>query len=224
MKKFMMVCLAMVLVLSMSLTALAAPGSFVESPSNNKSPRIGGYAWGSPDCTAELVITSYADRDALDAEDKADIEAAYDDIKNTEDLGTLNSQLDKIAEGLEVNPDGLAVSDLFDMDYTGCEDDVHSEHGKATVTLEADTLEDFVALMVYVDGKWQIVEGAKIENGKLVFSTDQCGPFAIVVDNGLENPKTGDTSMVELWGILLIVSAAAVVVCLVVMKKAKAKN
>ncbi len=226
MKKFMMICLAVTLVLSLSLTALAAPGSFLESPSNNQAPEIVDV---TVECDAKVIITPYAKRDTLNETQKATLEDAYDSIRDTQDLTTLSDELKQLAEAQNLKGDKLVVSDLFNIHITDCNAENHKlHHGDVTVKLKADTLEGFVGLMAYVDGKWQMVEGAAVVDGVLTFTIKQFGPqygpMAIVVKSYVEPPKTGDTGLVYLWAGLVAISAAAVVFCLVKMKKSRAKD
>ena len=76
MKKVLMFCLVMVLAFSMSLTVAAVDGGFISSPSNEKAPVLVNYKNESEDCTAELVLCSYADRANLSDEARAAIEEA----------------------------------------------------------------------------------------------------------------------------------------------------
>ncbi len=210
MKKVLVICMAVIMAAGMTLTAFADNGGFVESPSLNPAPRIRSVVRGSDDCQAEIIITPYSQRDTLDAEDKKALEDAYTDIKTTNDVSTLNVDLDKLASSLNVGDKNLAVSDLFDMDYINCNHEEHLKHGYFTIELEADTLRNFVGLLHCNDGEWELVSDAKAEGNLLTFKIDDFSPFAIVVDT---NPETGDNYMIYVWGIIASVSAFAVVVC-----------
>ncbi len=215
MKKITVVCLAVVMMLSMSLTAFA--DSFIESPSNNLAPEVESVE--APEVpegeTLEIEVTPYADADELDAEAEAALREAYADIKGTDDLSTLVEELAEIAEDLGIDVEDLAVSDLFDISAN------LDNPGTVTLKLKADTLKGFVALIHYNNGEWELVENAKAENNVLTFSTDEFSPFAIVVDATLNAPQTGDNSNVIIWGSVAAVSAVGVIVLLILWAKSK---
>ena len=184
MKKVLVFCLVMVLAFSMSLTVVADAGGFVSSPTGKKAPVLDSYTNESDDCDASLIISSYTDRDQLSEAKRKAIEEAYAQIKATYDLSTLNIALAKYALELGVPVSHLSVSDLFDISCA--HDEGHEEHGKFTVTLKSESLQNFVCLLHYVDGEWEIVENAEVEgNGRsMTFEEDEFSPFAIVVYNG----------------------------------------
>ena len=65
MKKIVAIILTVVLVLGLSLTAVAELGSFIESPSNNKAPELVSAKNEDEDCVADVIITAYAYRKDL---------------------------------------------------------------------------------------------------------------------------------------------------------------
>ena len=184
MKKVLMFCLVMVLAFSMSLTVAAVNGGFISSPSNEKAPVLVNYKNESEDCTAELVLCSYADRANLSDEARAAIEEAYAQIKGTYDLSTLTVNLAKIALELGVPVTHLSVSDLFDISYIA--DEEHEEHGEFTIELSDDSLQSYACLLHYVNGEWVVVDNAVLsESGRtLTFEVGEFSPFAIVAFNG----------------------------------------
>ncbi len=217
MKKLAVVCLVLLLISCMSLNVLAANGGFISSPSTNKDPRLVSFRPGSEDCTAQLVVTAYADRDTLLPEDKTVIETAYGTIQQNADLSKLNADLVTVAQGLEIAVESLAVSDLFDVTYHSCDHDVHAAHGAFTIQIEAETLKNFVALMHYNDGVWELVPGASVEGDILTFQADDLSPFAIVV-NADADSDTGDT-LFSISAAAMVVSAVAFAICLKKSKK-----
>lgn len=226
MKKVLVICLMMAMVLCMSVTAFAAPGKFVKSPSGNPAPTIVGFDPEDDSCNANLVITPYGDRDDL-SDDKADlIEDAYDYIVNSDDLTELNDTLKKIAAEKKINGKDLAVSDLFDLSLVGC--DYPDEHTTYVITLDADTLKHFVGLMYMNDnGEWEYVSDTKIlsDGEHLQFTTDSFSPFAIVVNTNASSgntPQTGDDSMLGLLAAIMAVCAVAIVVIAAKFKKQRA--
>lgn len=209
MKKVLVFCLALVMLLSVSVTAFAA-GSFIESPSNNKAPEIVDSENESEDCTAKLVVTPYSERDKLDDEQRKNIEKAYEIISTTDDLTKLNDELEKIAKEKEIDGKDLAVSDLFNIGFTGCDD--HDNHGDFKVKLNSETLDNFVALLGFDGNNWRVYKDVKVEKDGIVFLTDVPENFAIVVNTGAGSPPpTGDNSKIYLWIMIAAGSALAVV-------------
>lgn len=203
MKKLFTAALVLALAVSMCLTAGAA--GFVSSPTNNPAPELDNPPSG-------VVVTPYVEREDLPEEDRQDLEDAYKEILDSTDLSELNEALKDVAEKLDIPVGNIAASDLFDLTYVG--------EGAARITLKNDTLEYFVGLMVYEDGKWTLVDDARVENGRLVFTTAISGPYAVLVDAGkyTKPPKTGDDNSLALYACIMVASALAFVV---VNKKAK---
>lgn len=216
MKKVLVICLMMVMVVSMSVTAFAAPGGFVSSPSGNPAPTVVDFDPNDDDCPGWLVVTPYGDRHKLSDALRAMLEKAYNSIVNSDDLTKLNAELAKIAADKNIVGTDLAVSDLFDIHVTGC--DYHDEHVGFDITLDADTLSHFVGLLhMNKDGVWELVTNAEVVNDgeHLKFSVDSFSPFAIVVDTSSgtpDAPQTGDNSMIHIYAIIMVVSALAVIV------------
>lgn len=223
MKKVLAICLMMVMVVSLSVTAFAAPGGFVSSPSGNPAPTVVDFDPKNDGCTAKLIITPYAERNTLPDDLKALIEKAYASIAESDDLTKLNSDLASLVAGKGIAADKLAVSDLFDAHITSC--DVHEGHVDFDITLKADTLKKFVGLLhMNKDGVWELVTDAEVVNNgeHLKFSVDSFSPFAIVVDTSSgtpDAPPTGDNSMIHIYAIIMAVSALAVIVIAVKSKK-----
>ena len=223
MKKAFVVILAMMLTLVMSVSVCAAPGQFIKSPSANAAPILISVERGSEDCTAELIITPYSERYNLPTALKDLIERAYGDIVSSDDLTELNADLAAVAASKEIAGTDLKVSDLFDIRYEGCED--HDETHTFNIVLSADTLHRFVGLLhMNLDGEWELIENAEvINNGEaLQFSVDSLSPFAIVVDTSDaegDSPVTNDSNNIHIYGILMLVSALAVVTLIVKGKK-----
>ena len=184
MKKLVMISLAIIVVLGMSVSAIAATGGFIVSPSRNQAPELVEVKPSDDNCTAEVVITAYADRDQLSADDRAAIEDAYTKIMGAENIGVLNASIANVAENIGAKVENLAVSDLFDIQTSDC--DGHGNHGEVTVTVKAETLTNFVCLIHYYNGEWIVMENAKVsEDGEhLTFGSNTFSPFAIVVNTG----------------------------------------
>ncbi len=217
MKKVLVICCVLLMMMSMGAVVFAAPGSFVSSPTGNRAPSL--VEFKTPDgCTAELVITPYGDRSELPETLNALIEKAYAEIRGTNDLTTLNAELAKLSESLKIAGTDLAVSDLFDIHMTGC--DYHEEHKDFDIVLSSDMLENFVGLLhMNADGEWELIDNAKVVNGEhLSFSVDAFSPFAIVVEEE-GAAQTGENSRTWLYVAIMAAAVAAIVVVLSVSKK-----
>ncbi len=223
MKKAFTIVLAMVLTLVLSVSVCAAPGQFVNSPSNNTAPTLISVEKGNDDCTAELIITPFSERHLLPADLKTLIEKAYGEIANSTDLTTLNADLAAVAAAQKIDGTNLKVSDLFDIRYEGCEN--HDETHTFNIVLSADTLHRFVGLLhMNLDGEWELIKNAKVTNNgeNLSFSVSDMSPFAIVVDTSDaegDSPQTGNITDIAIYGALMLVSALAIVVLVVKSKK-----
>ena len=210
MKKIAITLLALTLAVCMPLTAFAA-GAFLSSPSNTTTELV-DYDF-TDGCGATLIVTPYGERDTLDEDSRKTLEEAYGQIAGNKNLGDLSDDLKALAEKLGLDVTNLAVSDLFNIGYEGCDD--HTDHSY-TVKLKPEILKNFVTVMQYVDGKWIVVENAKAEGGYLTMSSKYYGPVAIVVEKG--NTATGD-SFPWIYLVLMVVSAAGLVTVSVLYKK-----
>ena len=222
MKKIVMFFLAIAMVVSMSISVFATAGGFTSSPSRNPAPELVSGKNESADCVSELVITAYGDRNDLSEEARREFEEAYSEIIGTQDLSTLNSEIKDIAESLGVEVSELAVSDLFCIEDTDCEN--HGNHGRFNIALKAETLNNFVCLLHYYNGEWLVVEDAEVtENGELSFSEKEFSPFAIVVSTGKTPAKSDNSGLIT--GIIIAVIVVVVLgVAVFLMIKFKVFN
>lgn len=217
MKKIVISCLTVFMVVIMAINAFAAPVNFLSSPSGKDAPVIVEYDDPDDDCTGKLIVTGYGDRDELSEEGRKTLEKAYETIVGAENLKDIVPSL----EG-----EGLSVSDLFDLSVSDC--GVHENHGKFDITLSADSLKNFAGLMYFENGAWKLVENAKVEvvNGEyhLIFSSEFFGAYAIVVDTDAAGnaPQTGDNTMIGVYAVVMAVSALAIVLIVVKTKKQRA--
>ncbi len=224
MKKVLVICLTLVMVMCMSVSALATSGAFVSSPSGNPAPLVIAFESADEDCTATLVLTPYGEKSELSGAILTMFEQAYDEIAESGDLTKLNAEFAKLVADKKIDSENLAISDLFDIHVTGCE--YHEEHADFDITLDADTLSHFVALLhMNKDGVWELVNDAKVVNNgeHLTFSVDSFSPFAIVVDT---SAGTSDAPQANNALVYICVAAAAVIavaVVLIVMKNKKQK-
>ena len=224
MKKFVVICLSLVMLFSLSVTALAATGAFIQSPSRNPAPSIENFEPKNDEdgkCDAKLIVTPYNERNTLPEDLLARIEEAYNQIANTNDLSAFSEDLAKIAKDKKIEGKDLAVSDLFDLRLVNCT--VHENHEYYEVELDADTLTRFVAFIhMNENGEWEVVKDAKVINDgkRLQFTVDSFSPFAIVVNRNADPVEPGDNSMIIVWGIVAAVSGITLVALLAKKKKA----
>ena len=204
MKKFVMLCMVVLMLVSLCVPVAATTGGFISSPSNNQAPEM--IEAENKKCDAEIIITAYANRDQLSEEKRQALEAAYAEIVGTEDLSTLNKKVKKMAKKLGVDVSELAVSDLFDISMTECAD--HAKHGKSDIVLSTETLENFVCLLHYDDGEWVVVKNAKIsKENYLEFSQAEFSPFALVTYTGEQDIQKDDNAL--LVGVIVASAATA---------------
>lgn len=223
MKKTLVVCLALFLLLTACLPTVAE--GFVSSPSAKQAPELVEGSNASEDCEAVIVITAYGERENLNQAAREKMEEAYEDIINAPTLGSLNSDINKIAKKAGIKNKDLSVSDLFDITATHCE--THEDHQHFDITLKAESLEHFVCLLHFYNGKWEIVEGAEVtHNGThLEFDIKDFSPFAIVVDTSAMSGEAPASHTVEyiILGVAVAAFCAALII-LIIKKKKKEKE
>ncbi len=227
MKKGFAVLLSILMVALMGITAMAAPNNFVSSPSSNNNLEIIDWESSEED-KEELIVTLFANRHILNDVARMQLEEARDIIVNTPDLANLNEDLKEKVDSLGIDSKDVAISDLFDVDYSDC--DVHDEHGEYKVLLKSDELDKFVGLLHFDGQNWTMIDNAQIdENGYLVYSTDKTGSFAIVLNtyedesSSGNGPQTGDEFRWWIYVVLMAVSAVAFIVVAIKLKKTEDK-
>lgn len=212
MKKMLSCVLALTLVFTMTVSVFAA-GGFISSPSAQKGPKLIDAAIEG--CEGDIILVPYSEKEELEDAKRKLLEAAYESIAQNKDLSKICDELKELADKLDIDVKDLAVSDLFYLDYEGCDD--HEGHGPFTVSIRPEIINNFVALMTLVDGEWVIVDGAKIVDGVLTFSGDNYGPYAIVLNTGM-NPETGD-SFPWIYVVMMGISVVGLTAVLVALKK-----
>lgn len=241
MKKVFAILLSVIMVLGLSFSSFAADNSFTSSPSGKLAPTLVSFRAGSEDCTATLSIVPFSERDKLPDELRDLIEKAYKSIVDCTNLTDLCDALEALAAQLGIDPSDLAISDLFDLQTTACEN-CGKHHGNFSVGLSFETLGQFVAFLhMNKDGEWELVDGATVTDGNILnFDIDDFSPFAVVVrkdsagtiidgntgvvdGNGTTSdvPQTGDNSMITTYIIAMAVSVVVLAVVVVAWKKSK---
>ena len=222
MKKIASICMALLIAMCLSVSVFATGSGFISSPSKNQAPELVESSSSSDNCVAQIKITSFADRNSLPADLVAKLEKAYMDILSNSDLSKLCEALKEHSADLSVSVDELAVSDLFDISYTNCED--HDDHGYFDITIKPEYLEKFVALLHYNGTSWEIIEDAKIEDEvHLTFTADDLSPFAIVVSTGSAPVYHGNGGVagIVIGLIDLIIAICGFFIAFIIWKKKK---
>ncbi len=221
MKKLLAFALTLLVVMSMSLGVFAAPGKFINSPTANNAPVVIEIKPLSPDCTGEIIVTPYSQRYTLPEEERKAIEAAYAEIVAAIDLTKFCDIFAAHVHKQKIDPEDLAVSDLFDVRVVNCTH--HEPHEGFIITVKLDTLTNFAGLLHCHNGDWEMVENATVDQAAktLTFQVDELSPFAVVVDVSNPAPDAGDATNIILWGGVAVVSAAALTVVVLMLRKAK---
>lgn len=218
MKKFVLFGLTFLMLLSLSVTAFAAPGAFVESPSGKEGPVLVGFEPLSPDCEGQVVLTPFGDRDSLDSQSQSNLQAAYDQISGASDLIDLCGSLGTVAEEMGLAISSLAVSDLFNLHYTDC--DVHDSHEGFDITISAEALDNFAGLMYYTDEGWKLFEDVILsENDKTITFTVDSLPKQVAIVVGTTVPSTGDSADYWVYIVVMVLSAATVLAMVIYSRK-----
>lgn len=223
MKKVLAIILALVMVVASGVSVFAA-SNFYKSPTGRPAPELILGENTSDDCFAWLEITGWADRHTIDEETREKFEEAYNQVISATDLTKLCADLGAVADALDIPYDALAVSDLFDITWYGCDD--HRTHGGFSIQLKPEVLDNFVALLHYRDNNWELVSNASVvgDGDVLAFSVDSLSPFAIIVDAGeeiIDPPFAGDNSFIIASIVLMAASGIALVVVGVMIKKSR---
>ena len=212
MKKILVFGLVLVMCLSMGLTAFAANGGYIQSPTKNKAPSV-------VEVTGQelvITITPFAERNKLTGETAANFTEAHEDIVANKDISVLAPEVKAAAEKANVKVENLGISDLFDVSAN------KALTGEVTIKLNAETAKHFVALLHYHNDTWEVVDGASVKDNTLTFTVKELSPFAIVVDREkatVTAPLTGDNGVASVAVAMALVSALGIVL---VSKKVKA--
>lgn len=207
MKKLLVCLMAVVLVLSTSVSVFAA-SNFVSSPSSTDYPVLVDYAF-TGDCDGALFVTPYSQRDTLDGDAKGLLEECYRNIKDCDDLTKMFSMV-KVPDGQS----GLVVGSLFNIHFEGCE--THNGHNPFTATLDAETLKNFAGVVAFVNGEWVLVD-SKVEGDHLIINSSYYGPYAILLSTSV-SPETGD-AFPWIYVVLMGISVVGLTSVLVALKK-----
>lgn len=240
MKRVLAICLALVMVMTMGISVLAAADGATKSPTGKPAPGLIEFKPKDEDCTGKLIVTPYSKRDRLPDAYRELLEKAYDEVKTAEDLTKLHSDLSKLAADKNVKSENLTVSELFNIHVVGCKN--HEGHREYHIVLEVASLKNFVGLMYMTeDGEWLMAQNVSITNdGKYlefdVYHLERTAPFSIVVSTEgsqpgtdvpqpenpqPEDPTTGDVNYNYIYIAIMAVCLVALVVVIFIAKKRK---
>lgn len=248
MKKFMACLMAIVMMATLSVSALAAESDFVPSVEMKPGPEIvdqvidgvpGKAVIVLPDGRevvvpeGAIVITPISKKDEADDDTKKELEDAFDKIVNADSLEELidglQGLLGQIADGTDA--EDLIVTDLFHVDLTGDYAKYIDEGGQLRIKLKAS--DDLLALLQQNGDEWEMLHGDLfVDNGDGTYTLiiNKLGVYAFVRDvvagsvdyddPAQSSPQTGDM----LWVVMLISGLLAVSAsfCFVMAKKQKA--
>ena len=205
MKKICAVVIAVVVMQMLSVFAFAS-GAFVSSPSATDAPGFTQLTPGDDGCAVIVDICAYGDRSEL--EDKlleAMMTDAYEKIAESDDLGALGKEVEKLAGRLNVDTDVLAASELFALYYTDCDD--HNTHSRVKVAVEPTLLENFAGLLKYNGAGWELVD-CEVDDEVLVFDFDGDAVYTVILHDGTassENPLANVILIIAGIFVLLII-------------------
>ena len=225
MKKIVLFVMVLALTLSWSL---AVSANFVPSIEAKPAPEVSG-ATDEAGEAIQMVIVSLANKDELPEEAKQALETAYNQIVNAKDISevsaTIKEQIEELAENAGVKAEDLVASDLFDLSPENLGE--ATENGEYNVSLAVPSLKNFVCLLHYVDGEWEVVSNAKVSaDGKnLEFSVDGFSPFAIITasPDAVVDPARKPVPLV-VWILIGILVGALIDVAIIFFMEKKAKQ
>lgn len=211
MKKLIILLIVVAVACVMGISALAAPGGFVESPSNNGAPTL-----VAEDSDVGVTVTAYRDRaNKLSADQISAFENAYKSVVSYTDVSSMTPELPKVANKVKVDPADLAVSDLFFVTVEG--------KSSANASVQSNTFDNFIALVRYDGSGWSIVD-SELKDGNTVSFTASSGVYAVVVSVGA-TPNQSQNGCVGPIGITVILCVVAVAIAaavfVIVAKKKK---
>ncbi len=200
-------------VFSMSAVSVAAASNYTPSVTKKDSVSV-SFAEDKDGNSIDVIITSVSNSSNAPTEEaKAQMEKAFDEIKNADSLDKLN------IEGknpFKKNSD-YVVSNLFDVSLDGIDDSYFKDGATIEVTFtiyDLSTDVDSIWLHRYSsDGKWRAMDVEKIGFNYYKATFDSLSPVAICVPSesgGISSPQTGDTTNYWLY-IIVALSVPALI-------------
>ena len=145
------------------------------------------------DCHVKIVVTPYPLKETIESsESRVMIQDCYQIIHETDIPKIQNldqTELTRYATRAGCDVDDLLVRDIFDITkyhFGKTEAEGHDpdwlHHGYVEVTLGVQSLKNFVCLLHYKGGEWEIVEHAyPKDEHTLYLDVNELSPFAIIV-------------------------------------------
>ena len=177
-------------------------------------------------------VTSYAaakSDSSVPSEVKTQVEEAYKEITSTENLGTLNKDLDKAAKDIKSNytANVFVVSDLFDVTVTEDVKTALKNGGSVEITFDTNYTEKPVVLHRMENGKWEVIDSSKVvlKDGKVTVTFTSLSPIAFLsvsAEKAAQEPTTPAKNTTWIWIVVIIV--VVLVIVLIVLLKGKKKD
>jgi len=246
MKKILACMLAVVMLVSCSMTAFAATNDYVPSIEIKPGPEVieqetddGRPGMGIivmpngeqiPVPGGSIIITPIVDKDKADQDIRDALEEAFSNIKDAGGLDELVKDLqdilDKIANGTDV--DDLVITDIFHIFLSDEYNEYLEKGGKLHIKLQG--VDGLIAALQNAGGKWGVLFGDMfIDNGDGTYTLviDKMGVYALFRDAGKvdvdyadpdkSSPQTGDMTVMFMVAFVVLASCAAA--ALVIYKK-----
>ena len=200
-----LIVFALVLAMALAIPTAALADTFISSPSTHDAPTLVSAVIDPADWDGEIIVTAFADRDTLPAEEQEKLMTAYDGIKESEEVTDLHDDLAKVAEKLGVTVDKLAVSTLFNIHAT--KEGIKS----AKLTLKSAKFENIVTLLHFNGEDWEIVD-IDADGTTITFTATDFSPYAAVVatEELPDSPITGEEIPMGLVALAVLFGVASV--------------
>ncbi len=241
--KKVIACLFAVVTLFACVLTVSAEADFVKSIDDKGAPdivvnddgSIGGILGDDGEVfhvchTDHIIITPVAEAKTSTEipEDAREIllqvyeELCDPDTKLSEVFADLNDDV-KAALGEDKDADDLVIRDLFDITGICSELKALPKDGQSIeLTFDLSVAKDSLVLgMIYVDGQWKQLDLTNKGDGTVTVTFTELCPVAFLVPASTASaPTTGeDMGKLVVWGVLLAVSAVAVVLLIVFGRK-----
>ena len=165
----------------------------VEIMGGEIDPETGcSVAWDwCEDCHRKLVVTPYFLKETIESDkSRADIDIAYDMVIASEHVYDLTEEVIPVAHSMGIDEDDLFIRDIFDITTYYCP----IQGNVVEITLSTEDLSNYVCLLHYVDGEFEVVPSAyvTIDDHHLFLSVDKLSPFAVVLTSGFNYNPDGE--------------------------------
>lgn len=166
-----------------SATQPGAPAVEVEGTTTTTS----SSTYYAPAEKAKVEVTAMVDMKSASKE----VKAAMEEANKTLEDGNL-TKVEPLVKALEtietdIKAEDLAISELFYVKLNDAAEKELKKDGEITLTIKAKGIEkdQFLVVMVFVDGEWVVVEAENVEitkNGEVKVTVENVGPIAFVVE------------------------------------------